>query len=129
MVNMMKDISSTVEKPDKERQEDAMEISDLCENFVAAACLDESMPFDVQTSEFDLNVTRIFREEMLGLEFKGGDWITISVNDTNETNGKLFKLLLESKMVHHLTITRAWNITKVLSWLRVVNPSDLPRGT
>ena len=33
---------------------------------------------------------------MLGLEFKGGDWITISVDDTNETNGELFKLLLES---------------------------------
>ena len=41
-------------------------------------------------------MTRIFREEILGLEFKGGDWITISVDDANETNGKLFKLLLES---------------------------------
>ena len=49
---MMKDISSTVEKPDKERQEDAMESSDLWEHFVAAVCLNESMPFDVQTSEF-----------------------------------------------------------------------------
>ena len=46
-------------------------------------------------------MTRIFRKERLGLEFKEGDWITISVDDTNETNGKLFKLLLESKMVHH----------------------------
>ena len=53
----------------------------------------------------------------------------ISVDDTNQTNGKLFKLLSESKMVHHLTITRTWNNTKVMSWLRVVNPSDLPRGT
>ena len=52
MVNVMKDISFTVEKPDKERQEDAMESSGLCEHFVAAACLNESMPFDVQTSEF-----------------------------------------------------------------------------
>ena len=41
-------------------------------------------------------MTRIFRKEMLELEFKGGDWITISVDDTNETNGELFKLLLES---------------------------------
>ena len=52
MVNVMKDISSTVEKPDKERQEDALESSGVCEHFVAAACLNESMPFDVQTSEF-----------------------------------------------------------------------------
>ena len=41
-------------------------------------------------------MTRIFRRKRLGLEFKEGDWITISVGDTNETNGKLFKLLLES---------------------------------
>ena len=73
-------------------------------------------------------MTRIFGKR-LGLEFKGGDWIMISVDDTNETNGKLLKLLLESKMVHHLSITRTWNNTKVMSWLRVVNPSDLPRGT
>ena len=33
---------------------------------------------------------------MFGFEFNGSDWITISVDDTNETNGKLFKLLLES---------------------------------
>ena len=52
MLNTMKDIFSTVEKPDKESQEDAMENSDLYEHFVAAAFLNRSMPFDVQTSEF-----------------------------------------------------------------------------
>ena len=52
MLNMMKDIFSTVEISDKERKEDAMDYSDLYEHFVAAASLNESMPFDVQTSEF-----------------------------------------------------------------------------
>ncbi|XP_068680715.1 uncharacterized protein [Montipora foliosa] len=91
MRNMMDTLirSSDKDEPDIERQENAMMTSDLCENVVAAACLNESMPFDNQTSEFDLNVTRIFREEMFGFEFNGGDWITISVDDTNETNGRL----------------------------------------
>ena len=55
MVNMMKDTlngSSAVDDTDIERQENAMMCSDLCENFVAAASLNESMPFDDQTSEF-----------------------------------------------------------------------------
>ena len=44
----------------------------------------------------DLIMTRIFTRKILRLELRGSDWITISVDDTNETNGKLFKLLLES---------------------------------
>ena len=55
MRNMMKDTlirSSDKGQTDIERQENAMMTSDLCENFVAAACLNESMPFDNQTSEF-----------------------------------------------------------------------------
>ncbi|XP_068710995.1 adhesion G protein-coupled receptor L4-like [Montipora foliosa] len=123
MVNMVKDISSTVKKPDKERQEDAIEISDLCEHFVAAACLNESMPFDVQTSEFDLSVTRIFRRKRLGLEFKAGDWITISVDDTNETNGfvvmgvrykKLHRLFTTAKNTNNTDKSRTIN-THIMS--------------
>ncbi|XP_068680716.1 uncharacterized protein [Montipora foliosa] len=55
MRNMMKDTlirSPDKGEPDIERQENAMMTSDLCENFVAAAYLSESMPFDNQTSEF-----------------------------------------------------------------------------
>ena len=55
MRTMMKDTlirSPDKGEPDIERQENAMMTSDLCENFVAAACLNESMPFDNQTSEF-----------------------------------------------------------------------------
>ncbi|XP_068749326.1 uncharacterized protein [Montipora capricornis] len=94
MVNMTKDTlngSSAVDETDIERQENAMMTLDLCENFVAAASLNESMPFDDQTSEFDFSMTRIFRKERLGLEFKGGDWIMISVDDTNETNAVDFR--------------------------------------
>ena len=69
MLNTMKDISFTVEKPDKESQEDAMENSDLYEHFVAAAFLNESMPFDVKTSEF--GEYHFF--------LKWGEWATLAI--------------------------------------------------
>ena len=54
MRNMMDTLirSSDKGEPDIERQENAMMTSDLCENFVAATSLNESTPFDNQTSEF-----------------------------------------------------------------------------
>ncbi|XP_068749535.1 uncharacterized protein [Montipora capricornis] len=112
MRNMMDTLirSSDKDEPDIERQENAMMTSDLCENFVTAACLNESMPFDNQTSEFDLNVTRIFREEMFGFEFNGGDWITISVDDTNETNGSVVMGVRYKKL--HRLFTTANNTNK-----------------
>ncbi|XP_068749337.1 latrophilin-like protein LAT-2 [Montipora capricornis] len=112
MRNMMDTLirSSDKDEPDIERQENAMMTSDLCENFVAAAYLNESMPFDNQTSEFDLNVTRIFREEMFGFEFNGGDWITISVDDTNETNGSVVMGVRYKKL--HRLFTTANNTNK-----------------
>ena len=53
MLNMMDTLirSSDKDKPDIQRQENAMITSDLCENVVAAACLNESMPFDNQRSQ------------------------------------------------------------------------------
>ncbi|XP_068679490.1 latrophilin-like protein LAT-2 [Montipora foliosa] len=87
-----------------------MMTSNLCEHFVAAASINESMPFDDQTSEFDLSMTRIFRKERLGLEFKGGDWITISVDDTNETNGSVVMGVRYKKL--HRLFTTANNTNK-----------------
>ncbi|XP_068679011.1 latrophilin-like protein LAT-2 isoform X2 [Montipora foliosa] len=54
-------------------------------------------------------MTRIFRKR-LGLEFKGGDWITISVDDTNEINGSVVMGVRYERL--HRLFTTANNTNK-----------------
>ncbi|XP_068749309.1 adhesion G protein-coupled receptor L4-like [Montipora capricornis] len=87
-----------------------MESSCHSEHSFAADSINKPMPFYVETSEFDLSMTRISTREILRLEFKGGDWITISVDDTNETNGSVVMGVRYKKL--HRLFTTAKNTNK-----------------